>query len=264
MYAGNNKIKGTSIPSCPITRRQPTTMSRVAFEAICGRYQSQKVLGNYAYKYCHFTCKGKTIPAELTIKDIKGEIMAEKRECEVCGRKSELSSHHGLLACAVCQNVLSAVKMRPEGVVTAIRHHHDLTAFLTEEEVAVICGKGDTDNTALQQEMDEYKARATELAAKCRNLQDKLDIANLGEEQQEKRLAELTDKLDKSYQQTSAMAAENERLKKELSLSKAVSNNGYDKGKLMDILLDISQAHIDGRVLVKSDHFKELRKAATA
>lgn len=34
--------------------------------------------------------------------------------------------------------------------------------------------------------------------------------------------------------------------------------------KIMVLLVDLSQAHIEGRVVVKADCFKELRKAATA
>lgn len=255
--------------TCPITGGKEKEMNEASFLDLCQSKQNQKFRGVAIYKQCQ-ECQGETIPAELTITREEEDVARdkEKKACELCGQVKQLSTHFDKLVCSSCQVMRGVVKNRPESVFACIRDLHDITEFLTGEEKhkVIVTSKEQQPAQAVVQTV--IHADVAELEAiKKENVSLKKTIASDRE-----KIADISKQVDNLRQlttgkdfQTSALMTENDQLRKQNSLLKAnINNTGYDKDKVMTVLVDIAQAHIDGRLVVKPEHFKELRKAATA
>ena len=296
-------VSGEKTVTCPITGGKGKKMDKASFLALCESKQGQTFRGLFIYKQCR-ECQGKTIPAELTITREEEEVARdrEKKACELCGQVKQLSTHYDKLVCSSCCVVQGVVRNRPDSVFACIRDCHDITEYLTgEEKHRVVINSGEQHGqTVVHADIEELKTikQANDSLKKIihnlalgnveleAHLDDKSFVLGRAREDlqktelqqrktiadQQEKIADFSNQVDKLRQlttgkdfQTSALMTENNQLKKEISLLKAnIKNTGYDKDKVMTVLVDIAQAHIDGRLTVKSEHFKELRKAATA
>lgn len=109
-----------AVPVCPVTSGQKTRMTMAGFERLCKKHRNQPD------GYCKQGCRGDVLPDELeiiTIDQIAEENMANQWKewaCEVCGEKKQIRKNNGKMACSTCEAIWREVNMRPERVLTLL------------------------------------------------------------------------------------------------------------------------------------------------
>lgn len=141
----------------PITGNQPMTCTRAGWDASCRKFQAleknsyEKISTRHDHltKYCSI-CMGDYIPDNVTfidipqgveitcglrIPEIKKPLTEEKEmagrrytagNCECCGKKRNLTSHHGKTVCSSCINFRISAKNSPELVIDALKEFGNL------------------------------------------------------------------------------------------------------------------------------------------
>ncbi len=214
--------------------------------------------GNFVNKYCQ-VCQGTITPAGLTITDNipekkEGEVgkplskaTAGRELCALCGQPRSLNRAYGKRICAGCSQIAANSRNNPQLVIDIFNEYSNDFPFPGTS--------GAGDQTQAEKNMQDEIAR----------LKESVDVKAGVIAKLEESVKKLRALLDGKDRELSSATDEIERFKKEASTIKTnVAHANYDKGKIMIILADIAQAHIEGKVSVRADCFVELRKAATA
>lgn len=109
---------------CPVTCGNQTRMSRKSFMRQCVSRQQQAKDRRTMFNEICLGCKGKKLPAELTIENIReADKMADK--CENCEKeKNNLKNYQGKKVCHQCQILMIECKLRPDQVLILLSRYH--------------------------------------------------------------------------------------------------------------------------------------------
>lgn len=109
---------------CPVTGKHPTRMTEQSFRRMCAMMQERE-----ENIYCRGTCRGKVLPPELELIDLKNQQGAEDMgsvkyvngKCHVCGETKGVKNALGKQVCSNCDGVWRQINKRPESVFEALR-----------------------------------------------------------------------------------------------------------------------------------------------
>lgn len=109
---------------CPVTGKHQTRMTEQSFRRMCAMMQERE-----ENSYCREKCRGKVLPQELELIDLKNQQGAEDMgsakyingKCHVCGETKSIKSAMGKQVCSYCDGVWRQINKRPESVLEALK-----------------------------------------------------------------------------------------------------------------------------------------------
>lgn len=185
-------LKIPTIKFCPVTGNQPMRCTRAGWDVSCRKFQAleknsyEKISTRHDHltKYCSI-CMGDYIPDNVTFIDIPQGVeitcdlripefkkpltevkeMAGRRytagNCECCGKKRNLTSHHGKAVCSSCINFRISAKNSPELVIDALREFGNLpdgkNTFQPELNDYVTLTQYDSMRNGLNEKIGEFE-----------------------------------------------------------------------------------------------------------